>query len=299
MTQQTSSTPDYTMGFSEEFLTSLRRYTAEASAAYLMPYLRPGHRLLDFGCGPGTISVGLAKAIAPGEFHGIDMESSQIDLAKAVVQARRQGNATFHVGDITDMPFEDGYFDVAHCHNVLMHIPDTAAALAEVRRVLKPGGIIACREMITASCFTHPDFGVIRKAWDMFEDLLEADDAHPQIGKDLKTRILGAGFENVDVTATFDIYDTPAGRRVHLRHRQFMVPGARNHRCGHKVRSVAPGVVRPDTGRIRQMEGPSGRHLRGRFRRGGGQQAPVLRDSAGSLDRLTGRIRSAGSVSFV
>ena len=210
MTQQTSSTPDYTMGFSEEFLSSLRRYTAEASAAYMLPYLRPGHRLLDFGCGPGTISVGLAKAIAPGEFHGIDMESSQIDLAKAVVQARRQGNATFHVGDITDMPFEDGYFDVAHCHNVLMHIPDTAAALAEVRRVLKPGGIIACREMITASCFTHPDFGVIRKAWDMFEDLLEADDAHPQIGKDLKTRILGAGFENVDITATFDIYDTPA-----------------------------------------------------------------------------------------
>ena len=209
MTQQTTSTPDYTMGFSEEFLKSLRRYTAEASAAYLLPYLRPGLRLLDFGCGPGTISVGLANAVAPGELHGVDMESSQIDLARAVAEAGGQHNASFHVADITDMPFDDGYFDVAHCHNVLMHIPDTRAALAEVRRVLKPGGIIAGREMISASSFTHPDFGVIRKAWDMFEDLVEADDGHPQIGKDLKNHFLEAGLENVSTTASFDIYDTP------------------------------------------------------------------------------------------
>ena len=209
MTTQTSGTPDYTMGFSEEFLESLRRYTAEASAGYLLPYLRPGLRLLDFGCGPGNISVGLAKAIDPGELHGIDMEESQIELARSVVAAGGRDNATFHVGDITDMPFEDGYFDVAHCHNVLMHIPDTGAALAEVKRVLKPGGILASREMISASSFTHPDFGVIRKAWDMFEDLLEADDAHPQIGKDLKNHFVEAGFENVDATATMDIYSTP------------------------------------------------------------------------------------------
>ena len=208
MTQ--SATPDYTMGFSEEFLESLRRYTAEASAAYLLPHLRPGQRILDFGCGPGTISVGLAKAVAPGELHGVDMEESQIELAKSVARVGGQDNATFHVGDVTDLRFEDDFFDVAHCHNVLMHVPDTAAVLAEVKRVLKPGGIIACREMITASSFTHPDFGVIRRAWNMFEDLLAADDAHPQMGKDMKAHILDAGFTNVRMTASFDIYNTPA-----------------------------------------------------------------------------------------
>ena len=197
------------MGFGEEFLQSLRRYTAEASAAYLLPYLRPGLRVLDFGCGPGTVSVGLARAVAPGELHGVDMESSQIELAKNVAEAGGQDNTTFHVADVTEMPFEAGFFDVAHCHNVLMHVPDTRAVLTEVRRVLKPGGIIACREMISASSFTHPDFGVIRKAWDMFEDLLAADDGHPQIGKDLKNHVLEAGFENINVTASFDIYSTP------------------------------------------------------------------------------------------
>ena len=206
----TSATPDYTLGFSEEMLESLRRNTAQASAAYLLPYLRPGLRVLDFGCGPGTISVGLARAVAPGELHGVDMEASQIELARSVAMAGGQDNVTFHVADVTDMPFEDGYFDVAHCHNVLMHIPDTAAVLAEVKRVLKPGGIIGCREMICGSCFTHPDFGVIGRAWEMFEDLLAADDAHPQMGRQLKGHLREAGFTNIQTSASLDDFSTPA-----------------------------------------------------------------------------------------
>ncbi len=207
--QEASSTPDYTMGFSEEFLESLRRYTAETNAGYLLPYLRPGLRVLDFGCGPGTISVGLARAVAPGEMHGLDMEESQIELARSVARVGGQDNAIFHVGDVSHLDFEDNFFDVAHCHNLLMHVPDTLAVLTEVKRVLKPGGIIGCREMICRSSFTHPDFGVIRRAWDMFEDLLAADDGHPQMGKDLKTRLLEAGFSNVQAAASFDTYNAP------------------------------------------------------------------------------------------
>lgn len=210
MTYQESATPDYTMGFSEEYLKALRRFTAEANAAHLFPHLRPGLRVLDFGCGPGNISAGLAKAVDPGELHGVDMEESQIALARETVKWYGLDNATFHVGDVTSMPFEDDYFDVAHCHNVLMHVPDTSAVLAEVKRVLKPGGLIACREMMTASSFTEPDFGVIRKAWDMFEDLLEADEGHPQMGKELKGHILNAGFTNIRASASVDIYSTPA-----------------------------------------------------------------------------------------
>ena len=97
-------------------------------------------RVLDFGCGPGTISVGLAMAVDPGELHGIDMEKSQIGLARAAAEAGGHANATFHVGDVTDLPFEDGYFDAAHCHAVLMHVPDTADVLSEVKRVLKARG---------------------------------------------------------------------------------------------------------------------------------------------------------------
>ena len=197
------------MGFGEEFLATLRRFTAATHAAHLLPYLRPGHRVLDFGCGPGTISVGLAKAVAPGTLHGVDMEESQIKLARAVAEAAGRDNAVYHIGDVTALPFEDEFFDVAHCHNLLMHVPDTQAALTEVKRVLKPGGIIGCREMICGSSFTHPDFGVIDSAWHMFEDLLEADDGHAQMGRGLKGHLLDNGFSNIRVTASFDVYSTP------------------------------------------------------------------------------------------
>ena len=137
------------------------------------------------------------------------MEASQIDLARLFAARDGRDNTTFHVGDVLDLPFEDDFFDVAHCCNVLMHVPDTQAVLREVKRVLKPGGLIASREMISESCFTHPDFGVIRSAWDMFQDLLAADEGHPQMGKDMKTHALEAGFADIRMSASFDTYSTP------------------------------------------------------------------------------------------
>ena len=175
----------------------------------MLPRLKPGLRLLDFGCGPGTISVGLARAVAPGEMHGVDMAEAQIETAREMAASQGQDNAIFHVGDVTELQFEDNFFDVAHCRNVLMHVPDTAAVLSEVKRVLKPGGIIACREMICESAFTHPDFGIMRRSWEMFEDLIKADDGHPQMGKDMKAHILEAGFVDIRMSASFSTYSSP------------------------------------------------------------------------------------------
>ena len=196
----------YTMGYSEEFRRLLNRRSAETHAAHLLPHLGPGLRLLDFGCGPGTISVGLAKAVEPGELHGIDVEESQIDLARAAAKAGGHDNATFHVGDVTALPFEDGYFDAAHCHAVLMHVPDTEAVLAEVKRVLKPGGIIASREIIVASCFLEPGAEETAPAWNTFSNLVSANGGHPNIGRELKSTFLDAGFRDVRATASFDFF---------------------------------------------------------------------------------------------
>ena len=206
-----SGTPDYTMGFSEEYLEALRRFTAESSAGYLLPLLRPGFRLLDVGCGPGTVSVGLARAVAPGELHGLDMEASQIDIARTTAQAYSVDNATFHLGDAMNLPFENDFFDAVHFNTVLMHIPDTQRALTEAKRVLKPGGIIGCREMIVESCFTYPDFnGIIREAWRIFEDLLAADDGHPEMGKGLKGHLAEAGFTNIKTGISSLAFNTPS-----------------------------------------------------------------------------------------
>ncbi len=209
MTNDERGTPDYTMGFSPAMLEYLQRHTLEANAAYLVPYLKRGMRVLDFGCGPGTISVGLAKAVAPSELHGVDMEESQVERARAVARAGGLDNAIFHVANATAMPFADDCFDIAHAYNVLMHVPNTAAVLTEVKRVLKPGGIIGCREIICDSCFTHPDFDYLQRGWEVFRDLVAADDGHPQIGKTLKTHLLEAGFADVEVSTSFNSYSSP------------------------------------------------------------------------------------------
>ena len=132
MATQNSSAQNYTMGYSDEFLQLLDRRNTANSAAYLLPFLEPGMRLLELGCGPGTIPVGLANAVSPGEVHGVDMEESQIAMARAAAESGTHSNAIFHVGDALSLPFEDGFFDVVHSHAVTMHIPDTQGVPSEV-----------------------------------------------------------------------------------------------------------------------------------------------------------------------
>ncbi len=133
------------MGYDEVMRQFLERRTDESNASHLLPHLEPGMRLLDFGCGPGTISVGLARAVEPGEFHGIDMEESQIEIARAAAASGAHDNATFHVGDASAMPFEDEFFDLVIQFTMFTSILDNSMKrniAQEMLRVLKPMGMI-------------------------------------------------------------------------------------------------------------------------------------------------------------
>ena len=208
MNSRTDADSTYTMGYSDDFRQLLSRRSAQSHAFYLLPHLEPGLKLLDFGCGPGNISVGLAERIAPGELHGIDMEDSQVELARTAAHAGGHDNMTFHVGDVAQLPFDDASFDVAHCHAVLMHIPDTQAALAEVYRVLKPGGILGAREAIISSSYLEPQPPQISDAWAVFQRLVQGNGGHPDFGRQLKGSLLDVGFGDITVSSSFDSFSS-------------------------------------------------------------------------------------------
>ncbi len=90
--------------------------------------VRP-HRVLDAGCGRAELA---AMVAAP--------EVVCVDTSEAAVEAARARGLEAHLADVRELPFEDGAFDVVMCNHMLYHVPDRARAIAELARVLRPGG---------------------------------------------------------------------------------------------------------------------------------------------------------------
>ena len=132
---------NYAMGYSDIFMEMLQRRSAPRNAGHLLPLLRPGMTLLDLGCGPGSITSGLAAAVHPGKTHGVDLNEEQLGLARRQAQELGLENLEFHQSNALRLPFPDQHFDAIHCHGFLMHSPCIKEQLAEILRVLKPRGI--------------------------------------------------------------------------------------------------------------------------------------------------------------
>lgn len=130
--------------------------TAAADAAFFLPLLQPGMRLLDCGCGPGSITVGLARAVAPGQVTAIDIAPVQIESARARALSVGVCNITFKVASAYQLPFPDNSFDAVFAHNVLEHLGEPSTALREMRRVLRPGGVVGIRDDDWSAYLLHP-----------------------------------------------------------------------------------------------------------------------------------------------
>jgi SAM-dependent methyltransferase len=107
-----------------------------------------GVRVLEVGCGNGVLLPKLAEAVGrTGRVVGIDHSETFVSEAQARIDRAGLGTmVTVQRGDAYRLPFERASFDRAHCERVLMHLDDPNAALAEMRRVVRPGGWVVAAE---------------------------------------------------------------------------------------------------------------------------------------------------------
>ncbi len=133
---------EYIHGYSPEHRAFLSSRTATREAAFLLPFLKPGMRLLDCGCGMGALTTSLAEWLAPGEVIGFDREDSQIEAARAWAAEKGVKNVRFETGSIYEIAYPDASFDAVFAFTVLEHTREPLQAIREMRRVLKPGGVI-------------------------------------------------------------------------------------------------------------------------------------------------------------
>lgn len=131
---------------------ALARRSAQHQASFLLPLLERGTSLLDCGCGPGSITCGLARHVAPGKVVGIDANPAQVERAAAHAAEAKLDNVSFQTASIYDLPFAAGRFEVVFAHGLFQHLADPNRAVREMCRVLAPGGIVALRS---------PDWGAL------------------------------------------------------------------------------------------------------------------------------------------
>ena len=197
----------YLHGHHDSVLRSHRWRTAENSAGYLLPHLSAGARLLDVGCGPGTITVDLAARA--GEVVAIDAAEDILGQARAEAEQRGQANVTFQPGDVYHLDFPDGSFDVVHAHQVLQHLSGPAAALAEMRRVCRPGGLIAARDGDYAGMFWYPQELELAEWQALYRKVARALGGEPDAGRHLLAWARAAGLEQVEASASAWCYTGP------------------------------------------------------------------------------------------
>ncbi|MER7812890.1 class I SAM-dependent methyltransferase [Streptomyces sp900116325] len=202
----------YTHGHHESVLRSHRWRTAANSAAYLIGELRPGMAVLDVGCGPGTITADLAALVAPGRVTAVDTSREILDRAAEVAAERGLDNIEFTTADVHDLDFPDDSFDVVHAHQVLQHVGDPVQALREMRRVCRPGGIVAARDSDYAAMAWYPEVPFMDAWLELYRRVARTNGGEPDAGRRLLSWARQAGFADITPSAAAWCFATPENR---------------------------------------------------------------------------------------
>lgn len=200
----------YTHGHHDSVLRSHSTRDIANSAAYLEPLLTPQAHLLDVGAGPGSITVDFATRVA--RVTATEVSPEALSLSQALAADRGASNIDFAVEDVHALSFADDTFDIVHTHQVLQHVGDPVQALREMRRVTKPGGVVAARDADYAGFLWFPLSPELDEWLRLYRDAARANGGEPDAGRRLLAWARAAGFTEVTATASVWCYATPDER---------------------------------------------------------------------------------------
>lgn len=203
--------PTYTHGYHDSVLRSHRWRTAANSASYLLAHLTPEIDLLDVGAGPGTITADLAGMVR--SVTATELSAPVLELARREAESRGVTNITFEIQDVHDLGFADHSFDVVHAHQVLQHVADPVRALAQMRRVARPGGIVAARDSDYAAFAWYPLIPELDRWLSLYRGAARANGGEPDAGRRLASWARRAGFDRVESSSSTWCFSTPEDRR--------------------------------------------------------------------------------------
>jgi ubiquinone/menaquinone biosynthesis C-methylase UbiE len=206
--------------------------TAEHHAAFFLPHLKRGMSLLDCGSGPGSITAGLAKAVSPGEVTGIEIEASQVDLARENAAKLGLTNIKFEQGSAYELPYPDNRFDAVFSHAMLEHLTNPVLVVKEMRRVLKPGGIVGIRCANMSMRLLAPSDETLDLAYEIYLKYRQHCGGNPAFGRQCRALLREAGFTETIGTASCDTWGTKQATRA-------FVPFLLDELTGSEIRKIA------------------------------------------------------------
>jgi ubiquinone/menaquinone biosynthesis C-methylase UbiE len=188
----------YVFGYTEAHIKILQQRKFSQHCQFFIPYLKPGMRVLDCGCGPGNLSIGFAKAVAPGEVIAIDISREQLNIAEENAKKAQVNNIKFQLADATNLPFADNSFDFVYSQTLLSHFKDPLQVINEQKRVVNNGGIIAARDVYRCDeLLIHPVTDTLKQALRIYYQALIDSVGNLEIGIKLAEYFAKAGLINV------------------------------------------------------------------------------------------------------
>lgn len=176
-----------------------RRVSDEAR--FLAPLLEKGMCVVDVGCGPGSITLGIAERVAPGWVLGVDTSQDQLATARQLSRDSNIENIRFHIGDATALPICEGVVDVVFAHGLIEHLEAPAIVIEEFSRVLKTGGLVALRSPDWGTTILEPTSPKLLASIDLRNRWQRHNQGEPQAGRKLKGLLHAAGFSDITVRA--------------------------------------------------------------------------------------------------